>query len=85
MKFRRKKRFYDDVAGKSGWYDKLYVGRKIILCGIASWKRGGIIWNMADEAKTPAQSVLEDLQRFRKRSDVEMDYKAELAKAREEK
>ncbi len=40
---------------------------------------------MADEAKTPAQSVLEDLQRFRKRSDVEMDYKAELAKAREEK
>lgn len=35
--------------------------------------------------KTPQQRALEDLQRFRKRSDVEIDYKAELAKAREEK
>lgn len=31
------------------------------------------------------QRALKDLQRFRKRSDVEIDYKAELAKAREEK
>ncbi len=45
----------------------------------------GLSENMAGGAKTPAQSALEDLQRFRKRSDVEMDYKAELAKAREEK
>ncbi len=40
---------------------------------------------MANGAKTPAQSALEDLQRFRKRSDVEIDYKAESAKVREEK
>ncbi len=45
----------------------------------------GLSENMADGAKTLAQSALEDLQRFRKRGDVEMDYKAELAKAREEK
>ncbi len=45
----------------------------------------GLSENMTDGAKTPAQSALEDLQRFRKRGDVEMDYKAELAKAREEK
>ncbi len=32
-----------------------------------------------------AVDTLEDLQRFRKRGDVEIDYKAELAKAREEK
>lgn len=41
--------------------------------------------NMIKGAKTPAQKALEDLQRFRKRSDVEIDYKKELAKAREEK
>lgn len=41
--------------------------------------------NIVKEAKTPAQIALEDLQRFRKQSDVEIDYKAELAKAREEK
>ncbi len=35
--------------------------------------------------KTPERRALEDLQQFRKRSDVEIDYKAELAKAREEK
>ncbi len=40
---------------------------------------------MANGAKALAQSALEDLRRFRKRSDVEIDYKAELAKAREEK
>ncbi len=34
---------------------------------------------------TPEQRALKDLQRFRKRSDIEIDYKAELAKAREEK
>lgn len=45
----------------------------------------GLSENMENDAKTPAQKALEDLQRFRKRSDVEIDYKAELAKAREEK
>ena len=37
------------------------------------------------ESKTPERRALEDLQRFRRRSDVEIDCKAELAKAREEK
>ncbi|MCH5267233.1 MAG: dihydrodipicolinate reductase [Lachnospiraceae bacterium] len=41
--------------------------------------------NVEKGDKTPEQRALEDLQRFRKRSDVEIDYKAELAKAREEK
>ena len=45
----------------------------------------GLSENMENDGKTPAQKALEDLQRFRKRSDVEIDYKAELAKAREEK
>ena len=45
----------------------------------------GLSGDMENDAKTPAQRALEDLQRFRKRSDVEIDYKAELAKAREEK
>ena len=45
----------------------------------------GLSENMIKGAKTPAQKALEDLQRFRKRSDVEIDYKNELAKAREEK
>ena len=45
----------------------------------------GLSENIESDAKTPAQRALEDLQRFRKRSDVEIDYKAELAKAREEK
>lgn len=45
----------------------------------------GLSKNMIKEAKTPEQRALEDLQRFRKRSNVEIDYKAELAKAREEK
>lgn len=44
----------------------------------------GLAENIEND-KTPAQKALEDLQRFRKRSDVEIDYKAELAKAREEK
>ena len=35
--------------------------------------------------RMPEEKALEDLQRFRKRSNVEIDYKAELAKAREEK
>lgn len=34
--------------------------------------------NNSKEDKTPEQRALEDLQRFRKRSDVEIDYKAEL-------
>ena len=45
----------------------------------------GLSENIAKGVKTPEQMALEDLQRFRKRSDVEIDYKAELAKAREEK
>ena len=44
----------------------------------------GLSENMIKGAKTPAQKALEVL-RFRKRSDVEIDYKKELAKAREEK
>ena len=45
----------------------------------------GLSENTENDDKTPAQRALEDLQRFRKHSDVEIDYKAELAKAREEK
>ncbi len=45
----------------------------------------GLAENTVQGAKTPEQRALEDLRRFRKRSDVEIDYKAELAKAREEK
>ena len=45
----------------------------------------GLSPNMTKGVKTPEQKALEDLQRFRKQSDLEIDYKAELAKAREEK
>ena len=45
----------------------------------------GLSENTVNGVKTPEQRALEDLQRFRKRSDVEIDYKAELAKAREER
>lgn len=45
----------------------------------------GLSENTVKGIKTPEQRALEDLQRFRKRSDVEIDYKAELAKARKEK
>lgn len=45
----------------------------------------GLSENVENGSKTPAQRALEDLQRFRKRSNIEIDYKAELAKAREEK
>ena len=45
----------------------------------------GLSENTVNGVKTPEQRALEDLQRFRKRSDEEIDYKAELAKAREEK
>lgn len=45
----------------------------------------GLSENIAKGLETPEQRALKDLQRFRKRSDVEIDYKAELAKAREEK
>lgn len=41
--------------------------------------------NTIKEGKKPERRALEDLLRFRRRSDVEIDYKAELAKAREEK
>lgn len=45
----------------------------------------GLSENIEKGTKTTQQRALEDLQRFRKQSDVEIDYKAELAKAREEK
>ena len=45
----------------------------------------GLSENRADGFETSEQRALKDLQRFRKRSEVEIDYKAELAKAREEK
>ena len=45
----------------------------------------GLSEKVEEGAKTPEQRALEDLQRFRKRSNVEIDYKAELAEAREEK
>ena len=45
----------------------------------------GLSENTVNGVKTPEQRALEDLQRFRKRSDEEIDYKAELTKAREEK
>lgn len=45
----------------------------------------GLSENIVEGFETPEQMALKDLQRFRKRSDVEIDYKAELAKAREEK
>lgn len=41
--------------------------------------------NTKKDGITLEQRALEDLQRFRKKSDVEIDYKAELAEAREEK
>lgn len=41
--------------------------------------------NTKKEGMTLEQRALKDLQRFRKKSDVEIDYKAELAEAREEK
>jgi len=45
----------------------------------------GLYENRADGFETSEHKALRNLQRFRKRSDVEIDYKAELAKAREEK
>lgn len=45
----------------------------------------GLSENRADDFEAPEQRALKDLQRFCKRSEVEIDYKAELAKAREEK
>ena len=45
----------------------------------------GLSENIVEGIGTPEQMALKDLRRFRKRSDVEIDYKAELAKAREEK
>ena len=47
--------------------------------------KNGLSENVENGSKTPAQRALEDLQKFRKRSNIEIDYKAELAKAREEK
>ncbi len=41
--------------------------------------------NTKKDGMTLGQRALEDLQRFRKKRDVEIDYKAELAEAREEK
>lgn len=45
----------------------------------------GLFENKADGFETPEQRALKDLQRFRKRSDIEIDYRAELAEARKEK
>ena len=45
----------------------------------------GLFEGTAKDTKTPAQRAMEDLQRFRRRSKVEINYKAELAEAREEK
>ncbi len=45
----------------------------------------GLYENRVDGFEAPERKALRDLKRFRKRSDVEIDYKAELAKAREEK
>lgn len=45
----------------------------------------GLSENKADGFETPEQRAMKDLQRFCKRSDVEIDYKAELAEARKEK
>ncbi len=45
----------------------------------------GLSESMEKGVKTTQQKALEDLQRFRKRSVTEIDYKTELAKAREEK
>lgn len=41
--------------------------------------------NISEGFETPEQKALKNLQRFRKRSDVEIDYKAELAKAKGER
>ena len=41
--------------------------------------------NTKKDGMTLEQRALEDLQRFRKKSEIEIDYKAELAEAREEK
>ena len=41
--------------------------------------------NTKKDGMTLEQRALEDLQRFRKKRDVEIDYKAELAEAIEEK
>ncbi len=41
--------------------------------------------NTKKDGMTLEQRALEDLQRFRKKRDVEIDCKAELAEAREEK
>ncbi len=45
----------------------------------------GLSENIVEGSGTPEQMALKDLRRFRKRNDVEIDYKAELTKAREEK
>ena len=45
----------------------------------------GLSGNIVEGFETPEQMALKDLRRFRKRIDAEIDYKAELAKAREEK
>lgn len=45
----------------------------------------GLSENKADGFEIPEQRALKDLQRFRKRSDIEIDYRAELAEARKEK
>lgn len=45
----------------------------------------GLSENIVKGFETPEQKALIDLRRFRKQSDVEIDYKAELMRGREEK
>ncbi len=45
----------------------------------------GLTSRVSQETKTTEQKAYENLQRFRKCSDVEIDYKAGLAQALEEK
>lgn len=45
----------------------------------------GLSENVIEGFETPEQKALKNLERFRKRSNIEIDYKTELAKAREEK
>ena len=59
--------------------DKVYYIVQM-LEGIA-----GLIPEKGMEAVSSEQKAYENLQRFRKCNDVEIDYKKELAKAREEK
>lgn len=82
---KREKGFYDNDEKKAIDMisrmpeEKLYYIVQLLECV------EGLSENREEGAETPEQRALKDLQQFRKRSDVEIDYKDELAKAREEK